>query len=87
MFLDGTRGETRFKMEIDTNEYNKYDLVEIVWRDNTELTHDDIAEFSWNASKDIAELINSVGTVTYINMYEAAIMKRFICGGRPYTIQ
>lgn len=74
------------KSDINLNEYNNYDRVDIYWNNEEEHHYDDIAEFSWNQSKDIVELINSVGAIIYINMYSVSLMQRYLCGGIPYTI-
>lgn len=74
------------KSKINLNEYNNMDLVIVVWNDDTEVTYDDIVEFSWNGAKDIAEMVDSKGVVIYINMYAVSIMSRHRCGGKPYTV-
>lgn len=74
------------KIEVNLNEYDNYDRVVISFNDGEAANYDDIAEFSWNAAKDIAELVNSVGTIIYINMYSVTIMSRYRCGGKPYTV-
>lgn len=79
--------ETMQKSNINLNEYNNYDAVDILFNDGAQKHYDDVAEFTWNDAKDVAAIVNSVGTVDYVNMYAVTIMTRYRCGGTPYTVQ